>query len=264
MNIKRLFILLAFCPFCLAEVMAQANFCGIENKVITPGERVNFTVYYNLSSLWVAAGEASFSTQLDYLNAQPVFHLTGRGSTFKSYSWIYKVDDKYESFIDTTTLLPMKFERNINENGKKKSEYVRFVHQKQKAFSNNKTFSIPACTQDVLSAVYYARNINYDAYKPGDKIPFEMFIDEEVHHLYIRYLGKFTIKTRYGTFKTIKIKPLLVAGTIFSGGENMEIYVSDDENRIPVRISSPILVGSIKVDLNGYTGLRFPLSSLEK
>lgn len=238
------------------------QFCGLKNKVITNGEKVEFTVYYNLSALWVAAGKASFTTQLTHLDGRPVFHLTGSGRTFKSYDWIYKVDDVYESFVDTQTLLPRKFSRKVYENGRKKTEYVRFVHAARKAFANNKSYDVSQCVQDVLSAIYYARNIDYSKYKPGDKIPFDMFIDEELHHLYIRYLGKQQITTRYGTFNTIKIRPLLVEGTIFRGGEQMDIYVTDDLNLVPVRIDSKILVGSIKVDMTSFSGLRHPMKAL--
>jgi hypothetical protein len=114
----------------------------------------------------------------------------------------------------------------------------------------------------VLSSIYYARNIDFNKYKPGDKIPFSMFIDDKVYNLYIRYLGKETVKTRYGKFKAIKFKPLLIQGTIFEGGEKMEVWVTDDQNKIPIRIESPITVGSVKVDMMGYSNLRFPLSSL--
>jgi hypothetical protein len=243
---------------------AQTNICGIKNKVIFPGEQINFVVYYNLSAVWVAAGSASFSTRLAQLDGTPVFHLKGVGKTYKSYDWIYKVDDMYESFVDTAILLPLKFQRKVREQKHTKTEYVRFVPTKQKAFSNNKTFTVPLCVQDVLSAIYLARNIDYSAFKVGDKIPYDMFIDEEIHPLYIKYLGKTTITTRFGIFKVIKLRPLLVAGTIFKGGENMDIYVTDDANRVPVRINSPILVGSIKVDMISYSGLRYPLTSLIK
>jgi len=89
-----------------------------------------------------------------------------------------------------------------------------------------------------------------------------MFLDNEVYDLYIRYLGKETIKTRYGKFHAIKFKPLLVKGTIFEGGEKMTVWVSDDPNHFPVRIESPIAVGSIKVDMMGYRNNRYPVSSL--
>ena len=89
-----------------------------------------------------------------------------------------------------------------------------------------------------------------------------MFIDNEVFNMYIRYLGTETIKTRYGKFNTYKFKPLLVKGTIFEGGEKMTVWVTQDQNKVPVRIESPITIGSVKVDLMGYQNLRYPLTSL--
>ena len=89
-----------------------------------------------------------------------------------------------------------------------------------------------------------------------------MFLDNEVYEMYIRYLGKETIKTKYGKFKAIKFKPLLIKGTIFEGGEKMTVWVSDDKNHIPIRIESPISVGSVKIDMISYRNLRYPLTSL--
>jgi len=89
-----------------------------------------------------------------------------------------------------------------------------------------------------------------------------MFLDNETYNLYIRYMGKETIKTKYGKFRAIKFKPLLVKGTIFEGGEKMLVWVSDDANHLPLRVESPISVGSIKVDMMNYKNLRYPLSSL--
>ena len=89
-----------------------------------------------------------------------------------------------------------------------------------------------------------------------------MFLDNEVYNMYIRYLGKETVKTKYGKFRAVKFKPLLLKGTIFEGGEKMTVWVSDDPNHIPVRVESPITVGSVKVDLIAHKNLRHQLSSL--
>lgn len=252
--------------FLLTEsyLYAQNDFCSIENRVVKDGEKINFRVYYNLSAIWVAAGEANFTTKLTTLQGKPVYHIVGDGQTYKSYDWFFKVRDKYETFLDAETLLPRKFIRKVEEGDTKFSHYVVFDRMQQKAFSNNKTFPVPQCVQDVLSAIYYARNIDYSKYQPGAKIPFSMFLDDEVFHLYIRYVGKERITTKYGTFNAIKIMPLLIEGTIFKGGENMVVYVSDDANHIPLRVDSPILVGSIKVDMMGFSNLQYPLSSLIK
>ncbi len=82
--------------------------------------------------------------------------------------------------------------------------------------------------------------------------------------MYIRYLGKETIKTKYGKFKAIKFKPLLLKGSIFEGGEKMTVWVSDDANHLPLRIESPISVGSVKIDMMEYSNLRYPLTSMVK
>ena len=89
-----------------------------------------------------------------------------------------------------------------------------------------------------------------------------MFLDNEVYSMYIRYLGREMVKTKYGKFRAIKFKPMLIKGTIFKGGEDMEVWVTDDMNRIPVRIESPIVVGKVKIDMMSYENLRYPLTSL--
>jgi hypothetical protein len=161
-------------------------------------------------------------------------------------------------------MLPLKFIRDVNEGGYKIYNNVTFNHSAGTAVSIKGVFKIPNCIQDVVSAMYYARNVNFDKFKVNDKIPFDMFLDDQVNHLYLRYMGKEIIKTRFGRFRSIKIKPLLVKGTMFEGGEKMTVWVSDDTNRLILRIESPITVGSVKVDMMKYKNLRHPLTSLIK
>lgn len=242
---------------------SQTNgFCGLTNTAFKSGEKLIYKVYYNVSFAYIGAGEVSFTASLENLQGRKTYHIVGNGRTYSSYDWIFKVRDKYESFIDTATMLPLRFVREVNEGDYHKHNVVNFDENNHKAVSNNGSFDIPACTQDVLSAIYYARNINFDNYSVGQKIPFTMFLDDEVYHIYIRYLGKEKVTTRYGTFHAIKFSPLLIKGTIFKGGEEMTVWVSDDANKIPLRINSPITVGSIKVDLIGYDNLRSPFSAL--
>lgn len=240
------------------------GFCGVRNHTFGQGEQISFAVYYNLAGVYVAAGAASFTTTLQQLNGRQVYHVVGEGRTHSSYDWIYKVRDRYESFIDTATLQPLRFIRNVAEGSTKKYENISFNKAANTVVTNGGVYKVPSCVQDVLSAIYYARNINYAQYKAGDRIPFAMFLDGELHNLYVRYLGREEVKTRYGTFRAIKFSPLLIKGTIFEGGENMTVWVSDDNNRIPVRIESPIVVGSVKVDMMSYKGLRYPLTALKK
>ena len=240
---------------------AGDDFCGIRNTTFQAGESISFKVYYTLG-VYVAAGEATFKTTLERMNNKPVYHIVGDGKTYNFYDNFFKVRDKYETYIDTATLQPLKFVRNVYEGGYKKYENITFNQAANTAVTSEGVFQVPNCVQDVLSAIYYARNIDFSKYQVNDKIPFSMFLDNETYNLYIRYLGKENVKTKYGKFKAIKFKPLLIKGTMFEGGEKMTVWVSDDGNRIPVRIESSISVGSIKVDMMNYQNLKYPLSSL--
>ncbi|MBS1615223.1 MAG: DUF3108 domain-containing protein [Bacteroidetes bacterium] len=258
---KRKFLLLLSLMLPIVAA-AQNEFCNSRNEAFQDGEQLYFKVWYNAARLWIGAGEATCSVSKTMLNGHPAFHIVGEGRTLKSYEWFYKVRDRYESWVDISTMQPMKFVRNVNEGGFRIYNNVVFNQNIGQAVSTNGIFRVPKCVQDVISSIYYARNINFKEYKPGDKIPFSMFLDDEVYHLYIRYIGKERIETRYGSFNAIKLAPLLIRGTIFQGGEKMLVWVSDDENHLPLRVDSPIQIGSVKVDLMGYSGLKHPLSSL--
>jgi Protein of unknown function (DUF3108) len=238
------------------------EFCGIKNTSFQAGEVVTMKVFYNTLGVYVGAGEASFSTSLERFNGKTTYHCVGTGKNYSFFDSFFKVNDRYESYIDTATMLPVKFVRNVDEGGHKIYNNVTFNQGSGTAVSTNGVFKVAGCIQDVVSAMYYARNLDYDKYKTGDKIPFDMFLDDEVYHLHLRFMGRQTVKTQYGKFKAIKIKPLLIKGTMFEGGEKMTIWISDDPNHLLLRIESPITVGNIKVDMFGYKNLRYPLSSL--
>lgn len=244
------------------SLSAGDDFCGIRNQAFQDGENISFNVFYSVIGLYINAGSGNFTVSDEVFNNRPVHHVVGTGSSNPSYDWIFKVRDRYESYIDTATMQPLKFVRDISEGGFKKYENITFNKQTNMANTTTGTFKVPGCIQDVLSSIYYARNIDFSKYKVEDKIPFTMFLDNEVFNLYIKYMGREVVKTKYGKFNTIKFKPLLVKGTLFQGGENMTVWVSDDRNHIPLRIESPIVVGSVKVDMMQYRGLRYPLSSM--
>lgn len=254
-----------FCCWWTTAVHAQAgNFCGIRNSTTQNGEEITYTIFYSLAGAHVNAGSTTFSNKLEKLNGQTVYHVMGIGGSNTRYDWIYRVRDRYESYIDTLTMQPVKFFRDVSEGSTKKYETVNFDRSANTATTQSGTYKVPSCVQDVLSTIYYARNIDFDRYRKNDKIPFQMFLENEVHELYIRYLGKEEVKTKYGKFNAIKFKVLLIPGTIFKGGEDMAVWVSDDRNHIPVRIESQILIGSIKVDMTGYKNLRYPLLGVQK
>lgn len=260
---KYLKLVFLFAGFCFAGfTTANQDTCYIRNKAFKADEEIKMKVFYSTLGAYIGAGEATFTSSLERFNGKPVYHFVGTGSTYSFFDNFFKVRDRYESYVDTANLLPYKFVRNIYEGGFKKYNNVTFNHDANKAVSTNGVYDVTSCIQDVVSMVYYCRNIDFEKYKENDKILFDMFLDDEVFHMYIRYMGKETIRTRFGKFNAIKIKPLLLKGTIFEGGEKMTAWLSDDPNHVLLRAESPIAVGSIKVDMMDYKNLRYPLSSL--
>lgn len=260
--LKRLGFALMFSFGIIPTQQALAQICGsAASNVLNHGEEVKYRVFYNVGGTWTSTGEAVFTTNVTTYNGVAAYHIVGTGRTYSSYDWIFKVRDRYETYIDKNKLVPLRFKRNVSEGKTKFTNDVTFDHNNKKAKSDGRSFAIQQCTQDVLSTIYFARNIDFEKYAIGSRIPFTMFLDNELHSLYIKYMGKTKIKTQYGTFNAIKIVPLLIEGTIFKGGEKMVVYVSDDKNRIPLRIETPILVGNIKVDLMSFRNLKYPLSA---
>lgn len=243
-------------------LLADNNICNQTNTSFLSGEKIHYTLFYNVVGMYVNAGKADFTTQSSNLNGVDTYTFTAIGKSNASYDWIFKVRDKYESIVDSKSLLPYQFTRNIHEGGFRQNDLLEFSQKNRSVISANITYLSSDCTYDVISAIYAARNMKFSSLQIGDKVYLNFFLDKDLHPSYFKYLGKEVVSTQYGTFKAIKLAPLLVKGSMFKGGEKMIIWITDDANHIPVRIESPIIVGSIKMDMVGYENLRHPLTSL--
>ncbi len=258
--------ILLFLMFCIGLAGFGQKNCQVNNNSFKAGEQLKYKIYYNWGALWVEAGEASFSTFINTVYGRHVYHFVGSGATYPKYDWFYKVKDVYESYADTSNLRPLRFIRDVKEGGTYTFDDYVFNQNRNKVYTSsirNKkqskidSISITKCTNDVMTAIFYARCLDFSKYKTKDTIPITFVLDGEVFPSYIRYLGKETIKSdALGNVRCIKFCPKLVEGTLFKGGEGMIVWVTDDENKMPIYVESPILVGTIKVKLFEYSGLR--------
>jgi hypothetical protein len=246
--------------------------CSVKEFSFKSGEKVTYKAVYNWGFIWLNAGEVLFAvSDTVYLN-QPALHLLSKGWSLPRYDMFFKVRDRFESIVNITTLQPYWFERETFEGGfevfnryvfKESSKTLEIVSQTSDRPFKKEILPLKPCAFDVLSAIYYCRNLDFDKYKKGDRIPLTMVIDNEVFDLFIRYQGKERLKTRDGeVYNTIRFTAMLVEGTIFKGGEDLMVWVTDDKNRIPLMVEAKILVGSVKAVLTGMEGLKYPITSL--
>lgn len=249
----------------LPNVVHGQNNCTANNTAFKEGEKVTYKIYYHWGFVWLESGEVTFSTALKSYYGIPCYYLKAYGSTYAKYDWFYKVRDTFQTYLDTTSFASMRFIRTTNEGSTHVSNDNVFNNNEHKVYclsrdKNNKyhedTVRLPPCTFDVLTGVYYTRCLDFSKYKYNDTIPLKLYLDAKIYHIHLRYLGKEKVATDFGKYKCVKFSVSLISGTIFKEGEEMTVWVTDDKNRLPVYIEAPIIVGSVKVELQSFSNLR--------
>ncbi|TMM59243.1 DUF3108 domain-containing protein [Maribacter algarum] len=268
------FFLLLFLPFCFCINAQESGDLAVNTMVkkssrkraekkesaFEPGEWLKFRMHYG----FLNASYATLQVKSDKINGIPVYHVVGHGETSGFASIFFKVDDTYESYFDKEDGKPYKFVRNINEGGYTKDIEIDFDHEEQKAVLNDKKnkkkqdIKLQDSVQDLISAFYYLRN-NYDAdsLEVGKSIKMKMLYDDDgIFNFKLKYMGPEVLKTKYGKVKCHKFRPYVQSGRVFKEQESLSLWVSADDNKIPIRISADLAVGAIKADLDGYNGLK--------
>lgn len=234
------------------------------NAAFKKGEILTYRLHYGAIDAGVATLEV---TQEDREFAgRPTYHVVGIGKSTGAFDWFFKVRDRYESYIDQEALVPLAFIRRVDEGGYKINQNYVYNHPKKQVISEGKAYDVPKDIndiQDMISAFYYARCIDFSNAKIGNIYTVNSFVDNEIWPLKIKYMGKETISTSLGKFKCIKFRPVIQKGRIFKDEEDLNVWISDDANRIPIRAQANILVGSVKMDLKDYKGLASPIAKTE-
>lgn len=237
---------------------AQSGIVKEKNDAFTFGEELVYKVRYSLY-VNIPVGEVKFKIKDEpgEFLGEKCYNIVSKGRTYGFYDPFFKVRDHYETYLSVENELPLFFIRIINEGSFHFQDHYVFFHDRKKARNREgEHFKIPPGTQDVLSVLYYTRTFDFKNAKIGDSLMLHTFIDDTAYYVGLRYLGKEMIRTKFGEFRCLKIKPILVVDRIFESEDDMTLWVSDDENKIPLRIESGISVGKVRADLVEFEGLR--------
>lgn len=247
--------------FSLLVFISKAN-CQelrkVNQEAFVPGEQLKFRVHYG----FMDAGEATLtvSPTLKTVFGKSCYQVIGEGKSVGAFDWFFKVRDRYESYIDKDAMLPWYFVRDVREGGYKVNQKVKFDHVNGLATSEKKAVKTPKHVQDLLSAFYFARTIDFSRAAPGDTFVIQTYLDDAIFPMMLKYTGKVILSTDKGKVRCMKFKPYVMEGRVFKEQESMTIWISDDKNRLPVRAEANLMVGSIKMDLLQYTGVAHPLA----
>ena len=231
------------------------------------GESLTYVVTYRWAAINTDVGEAV--TNLSYSDG--MFHSVITGKTYKFYDIIFKVREHFESKFYEDPIRPHYFYRNTLE-GKyrikntfhfdKDTNLIRATIQKYDRPPVDSLLTGSGSTMDIPSLFYKVRTIDFDSIPTGVQQPISFAIDDDVYNFYYIYKGKEVKKVKgLGTFNTLKFAVRLVAGSVFTGKDDMTVWVTDDQNKVPVLFESPILVGKVQGRLVSFKNLKAPLAS---
>ncbi len=234
------------------------EFRTIKNNAFKVGEKLTFDVKYG----FVTAGVAEFSIpKITRLAGREVYNVLFRVNSVPAFDAFYKVRDRYETYIDVEGIFPWRFEQHIREGKYSRDFSAFFDHRKGVAKTSEGTHEIPLYVNDIVSAFYYARTLDYSQMKEGDKILLQNFYKDKVYPLEVVFRGRERVNVAAGTFDSIILEPIVVEGGLFKSEGNIVVWLSDDDLKIPVKVKTKVLVGSIDAELNSYEGLNGKLLS---
>ena len=231
----------------------------VENNAFKVGEYLKYRIHYGIINAGIAELEVK---EMTTRHQRKVYHMVGTGRTVGMAEWFFRTRDRYESYVDAEAMLPWEFIRDVDEGGFIIKRHLKFDHYNNQAvetaYSSNQSYPIIQYAQDMLSSFYYARCINTQNLQPGDELPVDMFLDYEDFSFKLRFVGYDVVKTRWGKIKCKKLIPVVQEGRVFSDKEGLTLWVTDDENKVPVRLEAELAVGSIKMDLVEHKNLLHP------
>jgi len=224
----------------------------IRQSAFVVGERLVFDVGYS----FITAGEAVMSVaRVDTLYGRPAYQVLFTVNSTPTFSWIYKVEDRYETFLDVQGVFPWKFTQKLREGSYRRDFAAWFDQVKNKAYANDKQYPIPPYVHDAVSAFYFVRTIDYSKSRVGEKIYLQNFYKDSTYSLAVKFLGRQRIDVDAGTFDCIIVEPLMKEGGLFKSEGRVVVWLTDDDRKIPVKVSTKVVIGSIDAELREYSGI---------
>jgi len=224
------------------------------------GERFKYKISFG--PIIAGYGELLISDLTRY-NGQSVYHMIGKGRTAPFFDWFFKVRDTYETHIDTASKNPLFFNRNVYEGGHVIKQKYNFNHKNNLVQTDNGNFHITDSTQDMLSAYYFARTLKKEQIGKDSLFSVNIFMDEEIYILEVKYLYNESVSTNYGKIKCLVFQPKMQKGRVFADEEKMKIWISDDKNRILVKVETEIWAGKIVAKISQIENTRYPLKTIK-
>ncbi len=237
----------------------------VVNNSFTTGEELKYRVHYGFINAGVAT--MKIDDKIHMINGRPTYKVDVYGRSTGVFDVFTKIRDNWGSYIDTSAILPLKAYRNIEEGKYRKYETMDFDQKKKKVemswldkntkkVKEKKTFETPKEVLDIVSGYYFLRTLDYSNYKKGDIISLKAFFDEELYDFRVKYSGRESLNTAVGKINAIVLTPVIPENKLFDGENSISVWISDDANKIPLKIKANMFVGAVEIDIMSYKNSR--------
>jgi hypothetical protein len=241
-----------------ADSLKAPRYRKVKNSSFNVGERLVFDVSYG----FITAGEAVMHVAaFDSIAGRRTYRVQFTVNSLPSFSWIYRVEDRYLTFIDYESIAPLRFEQHIQEGSYKRDFTAEFDQMSHIARTSEGQYPIPEYVHDILSAFYFVRTVDFSGLKTGDTIKMYNFYKDKSHDLVVRLLGRQELEVGAGTFRSLVVEPLVKEGGLFKSEGRIVIWLTDDDVKMPIRVNTKVIIGSIDVELREYSGLPGPVKA---
>jgi len=264
--LRYLFVLLVTSHYSLTTGHLSAQeLKPVTNESFTYGEKLTFAVYYDsfvTGKVTAGIGSLEISSEPVDVAGRKTYHVVGEGKSKGAFNLFFKVNDRFESWVDEEYMVPWRFTRDTREGDFVYKDEVKFNQYSGSYSSSRANKKMPVGSHDIISAYFHARNIDFSGMKPGDVYPINFILDDSLYLSVIKFIAREEVTIDLGTFRCLHFKPMVVTGAVFSQPYPMDLWISDDKNHIPILAKSAVNVGSVKLELVKYKGLKNPDTGL--
>jgi hypothetical protein len=256
------FLLLSFILSFPCTYGQNGPYRTVQNDAFGHGEELKYRVFYDSwMTYWMTAGTGTMKIYPEPVTKQgrETYQIEVTGNSVGIFTLFYKVRDKFTSYLDKKALVPLEFYRKTHEGSFRMTDEVVFDHENLTATSPKMVKPITPGVQDVVSAFYYMRTMDFDTARKGDAYYIDFYLDDSVYRSRVIFMGRDWVETGLGKFYCMGFKPQVAQGDLFKEPYPMMLWVTDDSNKIPILAKSGVYIGSITLELIDYKGLKYPL-----
>jgi Protein of unknown function (DUF3108) len=235
------------------------------NESFQKGEYLEYKASYGFFT--VGRGTWKIQNKSVEIHDRPNYQVDVYGRTSGLLSWLASVDDHWKSYVDTATLVTHLAVRNLKEGRYKKVDITEFFHEDSLIvvkdldfdtgnFKEAEEYRMNDVTRGMISGFLHMRTLDFSTLAIGDTVTIKAFLDDTFYDLQVICYKREVVETKAGDFKSVVFRPVMPENSIFEGEDAILAWISDDENKIPLKVEAEMFIGHAGIELTNYSGLR--------